>query len=98
MLRPRQARVLTQIHSCWKTARQTRPYFRMNVPATRLRSAALFNSRPVRTFMISLSIIIPCFNGATTLARALESCVTQPEATQIVVVDDGSTDASAAVV
>ena len=48
--------------------------------------------------MTSLSIIIPCYNGAVTLARALQSCLIQPEAAQIVVVDDGSTDASADIV
>ncbi|MDR3097158.1 MAG: glycosyltransferase family 2 protein [Paraburkholderia sp.] len=48
--------------------------------------------------MSPISIIIPCFNGAATLARALESCLAQPEATHILVVDDGSTDASASIV
>lgn len=45
--------------------------------------------------MTPISIIIPCYNGAATLARALHSCRIQPEAAQIIVVDDGSTDASA---
>lgn len=48
--------------------------------------------------MSPISIIVPCFNGAATLARALESCLAQPEATRILVVDDGSTDASASIV
>jgi len=48
--------------------------------------------------MLPISIIIPCYNAAATLARTLESCVIQPEAVQIVVVDDGSTDASIEVV
>jgi glycosyltransferase involved in cell wall biosynthesis len=47
--------------------------------------------------MSPISIIIPCFNGAATLARALDSCLSQPEASQILVVDDGSTDASASI-
>ncbi|MFX1763614.1 glycosyltransferase family A protein [Paraburkholderia sp. A1RI-2L] len=47
--------------------------------------------------MSPISIIIPCFDGAATLARALESCREQPEATHIFVVDDGSTDASASI-
>src|SRR5215469_2852196 len=42
----------------------------------------------------NVSVIIPCFNAAGTLARTLDSCVAQPEATQIIVVDDGSTDGS----
>jgi glycosyltransferase involved in cell wall biosynthesis len=45
--------------------------------------------------MTPISIIIPCYNGAATLVRALQSCRIQPEAAQIIVVDDGSTDASA---
>ena len=48
--------------------------------------------------MTPISIIIPCHNGAATLARALQSCLIQPEAAQIIVVDDGSTDASAQIV
>jgi glycosyltransferase involved in cell wall biosynthesis len=42
----------------------------------------------------SVSIIIPCFNAARTLARALDSCLRQPDAAKIIVVDDGSSDAS----
>jgi glycosyltransferase involved in cell wall biosynthesis len=42
----------------------------------------------------NVSVIIPCFNAVDTLARALDSCVAQPEAAQIIVVDDGSTDGS----
>jgi glycosyltransferase involved in cell wall biosynthesis len=38
--------------------------------------------------------LIPCYNGAATLGRALQSCLIQPEAAQILVVDDGSTDQS----
>ena len=44
--------------------------------------------------MTPISIIIPCYNGSATLARALQSCLIQPETAQIIVVDDGSTDAS----
>jgi glycosyltransferase involved in cell wall biosynthesis len=44
--------------------------------------------------MLSTSVIIPCFNAAATLARTLDSCIAQPEAAQIIVVDDGSTDGS----
>jgi glycosyltransferase involved in cell wall biosynthesis len=44
--------------------------------------------------MLPISIIIPCYNAAATLARTLESCIIQPEAAQIIVVDDGSTDES----
>ncbi|MFM0338696.1 glycosyltransferase family 2 protein [Paraburkholderia fungorum] len=48
--------------------------------------------------MTPISIIIPCYNGAATLGRALESCLIQAEAAQILVVDDGSTDPSIDVV
>ncbi|HKT95113.1 MAG TPA: glycosyltransferase family A protein [Paraburkholderia sp.] len=47
--------------------------------------------------MSPISIIIPCFNGAATLARALESCLAQSEAAQILVVVDASSDASASI-
>ncbi|HEV3431844.1 MAG TPA: glycosyltransferase family A protein [Paraburkholderia sp.] len=49
-------------------------------------------------FMPSISIIIPCYNRAATLARALQSCKAQAEVAQIFVVDDGSTDATASTV
>ena len=45
--------------------------------------------------MQPITIIVACHNGAATLARALDSCLAQPEAERILVVDDGSTDASA---
>jgi glycosyltransferase involved in cell wall biosynthesis len=44
--------------------------------------------------MVPISVIIPCYNAAGTLARTLESCIAQPEATEIIVVDDCSTDDS----
>lgn len=40
-----------------------------------------------------VSIIIPAYNAAATLARCLEACLAQTHAkTEIIVVDDGSTD------
>ena len=44
--------------------------------------------------MLPVSVIIPCFNAASTLVRALDSCLAQAEAAQIIVVDDGSIDGS----
>lgn len=44
--------------------------------------------------MLPISVIIPCFNAEQTLARTLDSCIAQPEAAQILVIDDGSRDAS----
>ncbi|WP_176055240.1 glycosyltransferase family 2 protein [Paraburkholderia caribensis] len=44
--------------------------------------------------MLPISVIIPCYNAEQTLARTLDSCIAQPEAAQILVIDDGSRDAS----
>jgi glycosyltransferase involved in cell wall biosynthesis len=44
--------------------------------------------------MQPVSVIIPCFNAVKTLARALDSCIAQADAAQIIVVDDASEDAS----
>jgi len=48
--------------------------------------------------MLPMTIIIPAYQAAATLARALDSCVSQREAAQIIVVDDGSTDDSVGLV
>lgn len=39
-----------------------------------------------------LSVIIPAYNASATLARALASCLSQAEVSQVVVVDDASQD------
>lgn len=41
-----------------------------------------------------LSVVIPCYNEAATVAEALERVLLSPHTREVVVVDDGSTDAS----
>jgi glycosyltransferase involved in cell wall biosynthesis len=49
--------------------------------------------------MISVSVLIPVFNGANTVARAIDSVLCQrfDSELEVIVVNDGSTDATAAV-
>jgi glycosyltransferase involved in cell wall biosynthesis len=44
-----------------------------------------------------LSVVIPCYNERGTVRQAIERVVSLPFVTEVVVVDDGSTDGSAAV-
>jgi glycosyltransferase involved in cell wall biosynthesis len=44
-----------------------------------------------------ISIIVPCYNGATTLTAALESALKQDAPVEVIVIDDGSNDNSLAV-
>jgi glycosyltransferase involved in cell wall biosynthesis len=44
-----------------------------------------------------VAVVIPCFNGGATLREAIESALVQERVSEIVVVDDGSTDDSAAI-
>src|SRR5581483_888972 len=45
---------------------------------------------------VSFSVIIPVYNGAATLARAIESVLGQSRPpSEVIVVDDGSTDETA---
>ncbi|WP_052823442.1 glycosyltransferase family 2 protein [Neotamlana sedimentorum] len=46
----------------------------------------------------SLSIIIPVYNAERFITKAVESACEQPEVTEIVVIDDGSTDATQEIV
>lgn len=45
----------------------------------------------------SVAVIVPCYNGRATLAEAIESAIAQDHVVEILIVDDGSTDGSAAV-
>ncbi|MCG9793904.1 glycosyltransferase family 2 protein [Flavobacterium algicola] len=45
----------------------------------------------------SVSVIIPVYNCERFVAKAIESALVQPEVTEVVVVDDGSQDASLAI-
>jgi glycosyltransferase involved in cell wall biosynthesis len=44
--------------------------------------------------MSQLTVVVPCFNEAETIAELLESVLEQPCVGQVVVIDDGSTDGS----
>lgn len=56
--------------------------------------------RIILTMKVSLSVIIPVYNGARWLRPALDSVLNQrfDESLEVIVVDDGSTDGSAAIV
>lgn len=43
----------------------------------------------------SVSILIPAYNAAATVARAVKSALVEPEAAEVIVVDDASSDATA---
>jgi glycosyltransferase involved in cell wall biosynthesis len=45
-----------------------------------------------------ISVVIPCYNAAATLREAVESALVQDVDKEIIVVDDGSTDGSAAAI
>jgi len=42
-----------------------------------------------------ISVVIPCYNSADTIAATIESVLSQEVETEIIVVNDGSTDGSA---
>jgi glycosyltransferase involved in cell wall biosynthesis len=46
----------------------------------------------------AVSVIIPCFNSATTLAAAVESVISQKISAEIILIDDGSTDQTPSVI
>ena len=45
-----------------------------------------------------ISVVIPCFNAASTIRETVESAVTQDCEADVIVIDDGSTDQSAEIV
>lgn len=42
--------------------------------------------------MLTVDVVIPCYNHAHTLARAVRSALAQPQVRHVIVVSDGSTD------
>jgi glycosyltransferase involved in cell wall biosynthesis len=48
----------------------------------------------VKPRTLQVSVVIPCFNAASTLVRAVASCIIQREVAQIIIVDDRSSDKS----
>ena len=45
-----------------------------------------------------ISVVIPCYNASGYLRDGVESVMTQPVDSEIILVDDGSTDSTAAIV
>ncbi len=45
-----------------------------------------------------ISVVIPCYNAAATLAATLESVLAQKADHEVIVIDDGSTDASPSII
>jgi Glycosyl transferase family 2 len=45
----------------------------------------------------AVAVVVPCYNAASTLAETLVSALEQDAPTEVVVIDDGSTDSSAAI-
>ncbi len=53
-----------------------------------------YTSRLTSRDEFSLTVVIPVFNAATTLSRAIESVLNQVEVTELLLIEDGSTDGS----
>ena len=62
-----------------------------------LREVVLIATWPDSTPKMNVSIIIPVFNTERYVAEAVRSALQQPETREVIVVDDGSTDQSAAI-
>lgn len=74
-------------------------YFESNPKSvkTNTNSLTLLNFetlRPIETTPIRVSAIVPVLNAEKTIKRAVHSLLIQPEITQIILVEDGSSDGS----
>jgi hypothetical protein len=59
--------------------------------------AALGRSRPLGTGPLRTVVVIPAYNEEQTLAEVIQAAKAVPEVSEVIVVSDGSTDATAAV-
>jgi putative flippase GtrA len=69
-------------------------YCSANVSGAQQRAASALDIKRVG----GLSVIVPAYNEEATIKRVLERVMARPEVTEVVVVDDGSSDGTAAVV
>lgn len=69
---------------------QVRPVHR----PSRARAATPAQARPELRCALTLSVVVPAYNEAATLAEVLERVIAQERVTEVLVVDDGSTDAT----
>src|ERR1700677_2835420 len=70
--------------------------WRCSIPSMMWRGRAGPIARPISSMPAAVTCILPCRNAQAYLAEAIASAVTEG-ADEVIVVDDGSTDASAAI-
>lgn len=57
-------------------------------------ASACASASPTRTTLATVAVVIPCFNDGKTLTEAVRSAQAQERIDELVVIDDGSTDAA----